>query len=75
VPLTTKAAVFFGEPEGCPFIATGASRLSPPTRAFDALPDGRFVALVAGSADDLSERAQSFVLNWSEELKRLVPSK
>ena len=59
MPLTTKAGVFFGEPEGFPFIATGASRLSPPTRASDALPDGRFVALMAGSADDLSERAQS----------------
>jgi len=50
VALTTKAGVFSGSPQGFPFIATGASRLSPPTRAFDVLPDGRFVGLVAGSA-------------------------
>ena len=50
VPLTTKAGVFLGEPEGFPFIATGASRLSLPTRGFDVLPDGRFVGLVAGWA-------------------------
>jgi hypothetical protein len=77
VPLTTKAGVSFGSPKGFPFIATGASRLSPPTRVFDVLAVGRFVRLVAGSADDRSETSSEIRvgLNCFEELKRLVPSK
>jgi hypothetical protein len=48
------------------------------TRAFDVLPDGRFVGLVSGSAEDISAESASpeirVVQNWTEELKRLVPT-
>jgi hypothetical protein len=45
-------------------------------RAFDVLPDGRFVGLIAGGADERATSSNSelrIVLNWQEELKRLVP--
>jgi eukaryotic-like serine/threonine-protein kinase len=78
VPVKTTSGVTFGSPQSFPFIATGG-RLSNATRAFDALPDGRFLGLVVGSGDGQSGAAPSseirVVLNWTEELKRLVPTK
>jgi hypothetical protein len=52
--------------------------LSIDVRAFDVLPDGRFVGLVSsGDADPSSVLAPQIrvVLNWFEELKARVPSR
>ena len=75
VTVTTKAGAGFGTPTGFPF-TVGASRISSMTRAFDVLPDGRLVGLIAGGPDDRSTSSNSemrLVLNWIEELKRIVP--
>jgi Tol biopolymer transport system component len=55
-------------------------RLSSSTRAFDVMPDGRFVGLLGESAAELEARESvprevRIVLNWFEDLKRLVPAK
>jgi hypothetical protein len=70
----TASGVTFGTPQTFPFSAN-AGLLSGSARAFDALPDGRFIGLVVGSGDDQSSSASQevrVVLNWTEELKRLV---
>jgi hypothetical protein len=76
VPVKTTSGVTFGSPRNLPFIAN-AALLSGSARAFDVLPDGRFIGLVVGSGDDQSGAAATseirVVLNWQEELKRLVP--
>ena len=73
---STVSGVTFGTPEFVPFILT-AGRLSRATRAFDVLPDGLFVGPIAASADGVLESADApevrLVINWFEELKRLVP--
>jgi dipeptidyl aminopeptidase/acylaminoacyl peptidase len=77
VGVTTKPAVTFGRPEQLPARVT-ANRLSIDVRAFDVLPDGRFVGLVSsGDADPSSVLAPQIrvVLNWFEELKARVPSR
>ena len=73
--VSKQSGVTFGNPELAPFVLT-AGRLSGATRPFDVLPDGRFVGLVAGSADDdtaLAPLEIRLVINWFEELQRLVP--
>ena len=76
VSVNTRAGVIFGSPVNLPARVT-ANRTSGQFRAFDILPDGRFVGLAPAS--DLEVDATSnqirIVLNWSEELKRLVPTK
>jgi hypothetical protein len=75
VPVTMESGVAFGTPSRFPFTLL-AGRLSGMTRAFDVLPDGRFIGLVGGGVDDRSASLNSemrLVLNWFEELKRLVP--
>ena len=73
---STASGVTFGSPELVPFILT-AGRLSGATRAFDVLPDGRFVGAMAASADGVIGSAGApeirLVVKWFEELKRLVP--
>ena len=73
---STVSGVTFGSPEFVPFILT-AGRLSGAGRAFDVLPDGRFVGPIAASEDGVIESADALeirlVINWFEELKRLVP--
>ncbi len=48
-------------------------------RAYDILPDGRFVGLVEPSETGSSPGAASaqvrIVLNWTEELKQRVPTR
>jgi hypothetical protein len=67
----------FGSPQRLPGAVAGG-RQAGLTRAFDVLPDGRFVGLVSGSAEDISAESASpeirVVQNWTEELKRLVPT-
>jgi Tol biopolymer transport system component len=71
----TTPMVGFGNPESLPFTLT-AGRLSNSTRAFDVLPNGRFVGLVGGNADSPGTDANEvrLVFNWFEELKRLAPA-
>jgi Tol biopolymer transport system component len=77
VPVKTTSGVTFGSPHSFPFIAN-AGRISGATRAFDAVPDGRFIGLVLG-LDDQSGAATSsevrVVLNWFDELQRVAPRK
>jgi hypothetical protein len=75
VQVSTASGVTFGTPALSPFVVT-AGRLSGIPRAFDVLPDGRFVGLVADSADADADAAPQIriVVNWFEELKRLVPT-
>ena len=74
VPVTSSAGITFGRPVTFPFTLT-AGRLATSTRAFDVLPDGRFVGVVAESAGDRSGSTPEIrvVLNWYEELEQMVP--
>jgi hypothetical protein len=78
VSVATKPAVIFGSPVLLPARVT-ANRLSVETRAYDMLPDGRFVGLVSVSEPESSGPAATaqirVVLNWSEELQQRVPAK
>jgi len=78
VPTTTQPNVAFGAASSFPAKIT-ADRRSGETRAFDTLPDGRFVGLVPASEEAptaLNEASQiRVVLNWFGELKRLVPTR
>ena len=78
VPVKTTSGVTFGGPQNVPFIAN-AGRISNAARAFDTLPDGRFIGLVVGSGDDQAGAATSpeirVVLNWFDELQRVAPRK
>ena len=69
--------VTFGVPMTMPAVVTGGV-LSGGRRAYDVLPDGRFIGLVVpGDARSTVGAASQIrvVLNWHEELKRLVPTK
>ena len=77
VRVTKDRGVTFGVPTTVPAVVTGGV-LSGGRRADDVLPDGRFVGLVVpGEARSTVGAASQFrvVLNWHEELKRLVPAK
>jgi hypothetical protein len=56
-----------------------ANRISNEMRAFDVLPDGRFVGLVEPAGSESITGAlvaeMRVVLNWFEELKTRVPVK
>ena len=75
VTVATERGLSFGTPTLLPF-DVGAQRLSGQTRAFDLLPDGRFIGLGADAAEafPLREPQVRFVVNWFEELKRLAPT-
>jgi serine/threonine-protein kinase len=72
ISITTRPALTFGNVESVPARVT-ADRLAAESRAWDILPDGRFVGLVpasTGSGDTAgSETHIRVVLNWFEELK------
>ena len=74
VPVTTRSGITFGPVATFPFVVT-AGRLSASTRGFDALPNNAFVGVVAESASDRTTGSPEIrvVLNWYEELKRMVP--
>jgi WD40-like Beta Propeller Repeat len=79
VRVGTQSGLEFGNPQILPVTIVGG-RTSTLTRAFDVMPDGRFVGLWSGSAEELTTGGASssevrVVLNWFEELKRLVPTK
>jgi Tol biopolymer transport system component len=73
LPVSARAGITFGRPTTFPFVV-GASRLSGNTRAFDVLTNDRFVGIVAESAADrAADQEIRVVLNWFDELERLVP--
>ena len=77
VAVTTQPAVAFGNQTEVPRPFRSGSPSLP--RPFDILPDGRFVGRIApGQAtvvEGTGEPEIRIVLNWTEELKRLVPVK
>jgi eukaryotic-like serine/threonine-protein kinase len=76
VTVTARSGLTFGTPVLLPARVT-ANRINGQPRAYDILPDGRFIGLIEASDSDGSEsdtaREIRVVLNWFEELKRLVP--
>jgi hypothetical protein len=74
VRVSADAGLSFGAPLLRPFELTGL-RISGQTRAFDVLPDGQFVGVGSGApAERLNPLQLRFVVNWFEELTRLVPT-
>ena len=75
VRVTAHDGLTFGAPVTSPFRIT-ANRLNTQARAYDVLPDGRFVGLIDASepvgspANNTAEIC--VVLNWFEELKARV---
>jgi hypothetical protein len=79
VRVTAHDGLTYGVPDTSSFRITGNS-LNTPARAYDVLPDGRFVGLIDASEPDGSlTNATSeirVVLNWFEELRpRLQPGR
>ena len=79
VSVTPQTIVPFGSPKLLPAVVTMA-RTSGLTRSFDILPDGRFIGAVQMSDENEANNAAStremrVVLNWLDELNRLVPVK
>jgi Tol biopolymer transport system component len=73
VSFTTTPAVAFGSPAQFPFSLT-AGMLSGGRRAFDVLPDGRFVSLTGDeSAPNTITNEVRLIVNWFDELRRLAP--
>jgi serine/threonine-protein kinase len=74
VSFTTRPAVAFASPSTFPFTLT-AGMLSNGRRAFDVLPDGRLVSLTsdAATAGNAIPNEVKLIVNWFEELRRLVP--
>jgi len=74
VDITTEPSFSAGKPkmlfEGHYFSATGAS-----FPEFDVSPDGeRFLMLKSVTQEQAAPTQINVVLNWTEELKRLVPT-
>ena len=79
VTVTDKGgSLVFGAPSISPARVT-ARRISSQRRAHDILPDGRFVGLVdeaePAGPQAITSPVIRVVLNWHEELKRLVPTR
>jgi hypothetical protein len=72
VRVDTEGGLSFGKPTLLPF-NVGAQRLAGQTRAFDVLPDGRFIGLGVGATESREPQVR-IVVNWFEELERLVPT-
>ena len=73
VRVSTESGLSFEGPTFQPFVLM-ADKLSGGTRAFDTLPDGRFVGLVLGPGETLAPQVR-FVVDWFEELERLAPTR
>jgi serine/threonine protein kinase/Tol biopolymer transport system component len=75
VSVTTQPTLIFGNPEAVPRPFQTGPRTE--RRAFDITPGGKFVGLIpaghTGSGAPIAPQLQ-VVLNWFEELKRLVPA-
>lgn len=78
VPFRAQPVVTFGDPVELPN-GPLPSFLSFETRGYDVLPDGRFVSLMAAPEQTSTGAAIApelrVVLNWFDELKRIVPTR
>jgi hypothetical protein len=77
VPISTRPTIAFGTPIELPH-APVPGMLSIDFRGYDALPDARLVAVspwAGAAAAGVPTVEIRVVLNWFEELKRLVPAK
>jgi Tol biopolymer transport system component len=76
VAVTTRPSVSFGAPVELPRHPRPAI-VSNGIRGYDVLPDGRFLSLIPEGGDPTTAAPNEIrvVLNWTEELKRLVPTK
>ncbi len=74
VRVTTAGGVTFGTPVRFPASVTG-DRVSREPRAWDILPDGRFIGIMSTAEDAARDSSPEMrlVLNWFEELKQRVP--
>ena len=74
VRVTTAAGVTFGTPVRFPASVTG-DRVASEPRAWDILPDGRFIGITSTPEDAARDSSPEMrlVLNWFEELKQRVP--
>jgi Tol biopolymer transport system component len=72
VPVTTTPSIAFGTPVELPRSPL-PGLLSLDVRGYDVLPDGRFVSVSQESQAGAGRPELRVVLNWFEELKRLVP--
>lgn len=73
VPVQTTPQVQFGAPSLISATVTGG-RVSGMARAYDLMPDGRFIGIVsAGESQDVPRLEVRVVLNWLEELKQRMP--
>jgi hypothetical protein len=76
VAVTTGSGVTFGELARRP-APVGVNRISLEPRAYDMLPDGRLIGLVApaepGEPEAGSATEIRVILNWLDELKRFLP--
>jgi Tol biopolymer transport system component len=75
VRVTAYDGLTFGGPVTSPF-RMNANHINTQARAYDVLPDGRFVGVIDASEPEGSPAAPEIrvVLNWFEELKARVPS-
>ena len=77
VKVGTARGVDFSTPETLPARVT-ASRINSQSRAYDTMPDGRFIGVIDATEQNDSrggtETDVRVVFNWFEELKRLVPT-
>ena len=76
VGVHTAPIVSFDAPVLVPARVT-ANRPSGVYRAYDVLPDGKFIGPrdISGANSDLGSGQIRVVLNWTEELKQRVPAK
>ena len=77
VSVRTESGVTFGNPAEVSQAVPKPGLVAGEVRGYDVLPDGRFLSLVPVVGQDASGTALrpeiQVVLNWFEELKRLVP--
>jgi eukaryotic-like serine/threonine-protein kinase len=77
VRVNTDRALTFGTTVRFPATVLGGERLSGEPRAWDILPDGRFIGFVRNSVDPRGAQYSEprVVLNWFDELRARVPPK
>jgi Tol biopolymer transport system component len=76
VSVTTQPSLSFATPAKLPPAFMADNRRSIDVRGYDIMPDGRFIGLVGADATGASTASElRIIINWFEELKRVVPTK